>query len=373
MRNLRRFVTMLFLLAVLFVPLAVRGDSHDSGQRPVDCSRGQTLSQALATVRPGDTIQVSGTCTETITITTDGLTLSGEEGATIDGGGADENVVTIDGARNVSITNFTVQNGNEGILAINDATFALDDVTVQDNSSHAIELVRSTGNFSNITSQRNGRVGLIVARNSVANVTNATLQQNLSGLVVFSNATVRLFGTILMNENATQGLTVGLGGVLFSIGSELQANDNGAEGVFVLQDGKIQLIGGALEASRNQTDGLNLQQNATVILGIEAFGVPGTVVANDNAGHGIVAASGSDVAASAIMPLTSQGNGQMGLQLDDGSSATISGATIEGNGAADVDLTFGSRATLADNSIGTIACDETALLRGDTSATCPTP
>jgi len=364
---------MLFLAAVLLIPLAVRGDSHDSGRRAVDCNRGQTLSQVLATVRPGDTIRVSGTCNETITISTDGLTLIGEEGATIDADGADEDVVTIDGARDVSLTNFTIQNGSEGILAINDATFELDEVTVQDNSSHAIELVRATANVTNITSQRNGRVGLIVARNSVANVTNATLQQNLSGLVVFSNSTVRLFGTNLLNENATQGLSVGLGGVLFSIGSELQANDNGAEGVFVLQTGKIQLIGGSLEASRNQAEGLNLQQHATVILGIEEFGVPGTVVANDNAGHGIAAAAGSDLNASQIMPLTSQGNGQAGLQLDDGSSATVGGATIEGNGAADVDLTFGSRATLTGNTIGAISCDETSLLRGDTGASCPTP
>lgn len=373
MRNLRRLLTILFLSALLLVPLSVSGDSHDNGRRSVNCDRGQTLNRVLATVRPGDTVHVSGVCTETITITTNGLTLIGEDGATIDAGGSDENVVTIDGARDVSITNFTIQNGNEGILAINDATFELDDVTVQDNSSHAIELVRATANVTDITSRRNGRVGLIVARNSVANVTNATLQQNLSGLVVFSNSTVRLFGANLLNENATQGLTVGLGGVLFSIGSELQANDNGAEGVFVLQTGKIQLIGGALQANRNQTDGIRLQQHATIILGIEEFGVPGTVMANDNGRHGLAAAAASDVTASAIMPLTSQGNERAGLQLDDGSSATISDATIQDNGAADVDLTFDSRATLTGNTIGAISCDETSLLRGDTSASCPTP
>ncbi len=370
MRNLRRLVTLLFLSALLLVPLSVSGDSHDNGRRFVNCDRGQTLNQVLATARPGDTIRVSGTCTETITITTDGLALIGEDGATIDAGGSDEDVVTIDGARNVSITNFTVQNGSEGILAIDDATFELDNVTVQDNDSHAIELVRATANVTDITSQRNGRVGLIVARNSVANVTNATLQQNLSGLVVFSNSTVRLFGTNLLNDNATQGLTVGLGGVLFSIGSELQANDNGAEGVFVLQTGKIQLIGGALQTNGNHTHGLNLQQHATIIMGIEEFGVPGTVVANNNAGHGVIAGAGSDVTASAIMPLTSQGNGQAGLHLDDGSSATVSGATIQDNGAADVSLTFDSRATLDGNTIGDINCDETSLLRGDVSATC---
>ncbi|MFW6184594.1 MAG: right-handed parallel beta-helix repeat-containing protein, partial [Chloroflexota bacterium] len=364
---------MMFLAAVLLVPLSVSGDSHDNGRRQVNCNRNQTLSQVLSTARPGDTIHVSGTCNETIVITTDGLTLIGEDGATIDAGGADEDVVTIDGARDVSLSGFTIQNGNEGILAINDATFDLDEVTVQDNDSHAIELVRATANITNITSQRNGRVGLIVARNSVANVTDATLVQNLSGLVVFSNSTVRLFGSNLMNDNATQGVSVGLGGVIFSIGSEMQANDNGAEGVFVLQTGKIQLIGGVLQANRNQTDGLNLEQHASVILGIEEFGVPGVVSTNDNARHGVALVAGSDLAASAIMPLTSVGNGQAGLQLDDGSSATVSGATIEANGGADVALTFGARATLNGNTIGDITCDGTSLVRGDTGASCPTP
>ena len=59
--------------------------------------------------------------------------------------------------------------------------------------------------------------------------------------------------------------------------------------------------------------------------------------------------------------------------MDDRSSATISGATIQANGTTDVDLSFGSQATLNDNSIGTIACDGTALVRGDTGTACPTP
>jgi hypothetical protein len=49
----------------------------------------------------------------------------------------------------------------------------------------------------------------------------------------------------------------------------------------------------------------------------------------------------------------------------------VEGATITGNGT-DVVLLFGSLGTFNGNTIGTITCDETVLLRGDTGVICPT-
>lgn len=375
MRNVKGFFTMLFVGALMLIPLGaqLQADNQQEGEQIVNCNGGDSLSAALAGAESGTTIRVTGTCTEAVLLNTNGLTLIGENGATIDAAGTDENAVTIDGARDVNISGFTIENGNEGILAINDATFALTDTIVQENDSHAIELVRATGEFSNITSRENGRAGLIIARNSLGALTGVTLQENLTGLVVFSNSTVRLIGTNVIEENATQGITVGLGGAVFSLGSDLQVTENGAEGIFVLQDGNIQLVGGALEVSHNRDSGFNLEQNSSVILGIDEFGVPGTAVISENGGSGIRAAAGSDVNGSRIMPLTSRDNGDAGIWLDDGSSATISGATIVDNRTSDVQLTFGSRATLTDNDLGTIACDETALIRGDSGTSCPAP
>ena len=371
MRYAKGILTMLFLGAVLLIPPRFQLSTNQQIVQEVDCDAGDTLTAALEAAEPGDTIRVTGTCTETVTITTDGLTLVGEGGATIDGGNAGQDVVTIDGPLDLTITGFTVQNGAEGILAIHSASFALSDTIVQNNGSHGIELNEASAEFTNITSQQNGRAGLIIARNSVIALTDSDLQNNLTGLVVFNNATARLFGGNVMSQNATQGFTVGLGGVAFSIGSTISVNDNGSEGVLILQDGNVQLIGGVLEANNNGTDGIKLSQNSSIILGIVEFGVPGEAFTLDNAGNGIKAATGSDVAASQIMPLTSRGNGGAGMQLDDGASATLGGATLEDNGTADLDLTFASRATLDGNSIGRITCDRTALLRGDTRVNCP--
>jgi hypothetical protein len=104
--------------------------------RNVDCSKGETITMALNDAVPGDTIRVTGTCRERITITTDRLTLDGQGRATLDGGGGTptelSGLVTIDGARGVTITGVTIQNGpGDGILAIHAATFSVTNSTMQ--------------------------------------------------------------------------------------------------------------------------------------------------------------------------------------------------------------------------------------------------
>jgi hypothetical protein len=70
--------------------------------------------------------------------------------------------------------------------------------------------------------------------------------------------------------------------------------------------------------------------------------------------------------------LTIQGNTTAGLVADNGSGMRIAeGGTMTGNGT-DVVLLFGSRGSFDGNTIGTITCDETVLLRGDIGVTCPT-
>jgi hypothetical protein len=49
----------------------------DSAVKKVKCDEGQTLTDALKTAKPGDTLKVTGTCQERVTITTDRLTLDG--------------------------------------------------------------------------------------------------------------------------------------------------------------------------------------------------------------------------------------------------------------------------------------------------------
>ncbi len=44
----------------------------------VDCVAGDTIQEALKNAADGVTIEVSGTCTEIVTVTTDGITILGQ-------------------------------------------------------------------------------------------------------------------------------------------------------------------------------------------------------------------------------------------------------------------------------------------------------
>ena len=44
---------------------------------------------------------------------------------------------------------------------------------------------------------------------------------------------------------------------------------------------------------------------------------------------------------------------------------------IPASSGTDIVLRFGSRGTFKGNTIGTISCDETSLVRGDEGVTCP--
>jgi hypothetical protein len=61
----------------------------DAVVKEVKCDKGQMLTEALRKAKPGDTLQVTGTCHERMTITTDRLTLDGGGSAVLDGGGGD--------------------------------------------------------------------------------------------------------------------------------------------------------------------------------------------------------------------------------------------------------------------------------------------
>ena len=85
-------VVVVGLLGVLGLSGSLKRDmgvaGADSAVKKVKCDKGQTLTEALKKAKPGDTLQVTGTCHERVIITTDRLTLDGDGSAVLDGGGA---------------------------------------------------------------------------------------------------------------------------------------------------------------------------------------------------------------------------------------------------------------------------------------------
>jgi hypothetical protein len=331
----------------------------------VDCDTQGSLAAALASHGADTTYEVRGTCTESVRITDDGVTIDGGGEAILDAGeDAETPVVHIDGARRATLRGLTIQNGQHGVLVERLATVELQDLEVRDNRSHGVEVIQSHLRATDLHSHGNGRVGLIVNRSSEVRLTDSLLEDNgISGLVVFSTAVSRLEGENVIRGNDAQGFTLGLGGMLFTIGADLTIEENGAAGLSLLQGGAAQFLGGTLTVTGNAGDGIALDLASSIAFGMGDFQVPGEVTVTGNEGHGLSVVGDSHVIVDAIMPLTIEGNGASGLFVE-ASTVTVAGSTLQDNDGADLELTFGARATVDDTTVGRVACDEGVALRG---------
>ncbi len=307
---------------------------------------------------------------ERVSITHDGVTIDGGAVAVLDAADDPEGpVVHVVGARDVTVRGITVQNGQHGILVEKLSTITLDGVVARENSAHGVEVIQSHAIATGLRSHGNGRVGLIVNRSSEVRLIDSTLEANgISGLVLFSSAIGRLEGSNVVRDNAAQGVTLGLSGMIFTIGAELTIEDNGAEGLSLLQGGAAQFLGGTITVRGNDGDGIALDLGSTLVLGIAEFGVPGEGLVEENGGHGISVAGASQLVIDATMPATVRSNTGSGLHVD-ASDVRLAGSVIEENGGTELELVFGARATIEDMMLDEIVCGEAVLVRG--SVSCP--
>jgi len=336
----------------------------------VDCGAGDSLADALAEHGGGTTYQVQGTCMERVSIANDDVTIDGGGAAVLDAANAPEvPVVHVVGARDVTLRDITVQNGQWGILVEELSTITLESVVAQGNLTHGVEVIQSHVVATDLRSHDNDRVGLIVDRNSELRLTDSTLEANgISGLVIFSSAIGRLEGTNVIRDNGAQGVTLGLGGKIFTIGAELTIEGNGAQGLSLLQGGEGQFLGGTLTVRGNAGAGIALDLSSTLVLGIAEFGVPGEVIVEENGGHGLSVIGDSQLVIDPTMPATVRSNAGNGLFVD-ASLVRLTGSVIEENDGTELELDFGARATIEDMTLDEIVCGEAVLVRG--SVSCP--
>lgn len=359
----------------------------------VRCDLGQSLRYVLILrARAGDRVRVHGSCNERIAITQDRLTLEGVDGGAIDGTGLDDGppefnpLVAIDGAQGVVLQNLTIRNSAaEGLIARNNASITL----------------------RNVTATANAGLGMLVD-SARANIDNSTVSGNGSGLDSVNNSTLLFTGAIDLSQNGALGLGASNGTAVELRGAQVDASGNGGFGA-VIEGAKFGIFnfgisqGSSLTADDNGLFGIVVTAGAAIdIIAPPPF---------YNSGVNVVSASGNGVTG---MFVTGQSiiespfgaatfrieNNPIGLQIDSNSSALIVGgmqisgnadtglladgagvvtivspeadpslnpSAITGNGT-DVSLSFGSRATFGA-AVGSIVCDPTSLARG--SATCP--
>ena len=347
----------------------------------VRCDIGQRLGAALRQAQPGATVTFSGTCTETLRISTDGLRLRGLGGAVIDGAGqGGAAVVEVDGARRVLLEQFTVQRGDDqGVLWRNGAQ----------------------GVMKRVQALSNHTVGLSIDGAQV-DVEDLKLDHNAGGgMDAYSAARVIARGSISASHNGGDGLAMNAKSYLELRGAKITAQQNAGSGVSIINDSRLQVLsfaqaqGSRVTAEGNGFAGIGLLGSALGVVGSQYFGSGANVFTASANAIGIFMPAGAILSPHATAKFVVHNNG-VGLLLEDGAQALIvGGLSVRGNATglsasgagtltlvstppnpseiqtntSDVELGFGTRATMIDILPATLQCDASVLLRG--SVACP--
>ena len=138
----------------------------------VDCDAGNTIMAALGNVKPGDTVLVSGTCKEHVSIAPEitRITLDGQKKTTIQypGGAASPHAVYIR-AKEITIKGFTVTGGQDGIHLSGPASALIDGNLVTKNSGRGIHIDKgSVARILNTTVEQSGSIGIDITGASYA-------------------------------------------------------------------------------------------------------------------------------------------------------------------------------------------------------------
>lgn len=302
-RYLGTLIGTLAVAALALPSLAFADDDDDddrerSQQVTVDCSRGETISDALADAIPAVplVIEVVGICNENVIIKRNDVTLTGIDPnrSKVIGGGearADDSLIALIGAQNIVIENLSVAEGeSSGIVALT-STFTVQDCVIENNDPYG--LIVTTGAFSTIDNnviQKNARDGILVSSGGSARIFNNTIQENLNdGVLVFGAGSARIgrdTGPNIIASNGGDGIQVSASSNANIVSNSIESN--GADGIGVFDE--------AYASARGNTIAFN---NVEGLAGGGIGVVEGTVQLNggneisQNFGAGIALTNGS--------------------------------------------------------------------------------
>src|SRR4030095_8135317 len=300
--------------AMAFVAASPGGDAA-ANMKVVNCDRGENIAEVLAKAEPGDTIRVTGTCVEEVSIKTDRITLDGQGTATLDGGGGPasefDGVVTIDGASGVTIQGFTVQNGpGEGILGTHGAAFSVRNTTVQDN----------------------GSAGVAVAEGSTAELTDCSLLRNAGGIDVFTQSSAVFKGAIRINDNLGPAAVMNGTSIIEIRGAQVEASRNGGSGLVAGSNSQLAVF--SFADSQGSTFTIDANGGAGIVLAdsiLNVFRSESTITIT-NSPLGILVVAGKIISPDGVGTFVIENNG-VGLDFGlDGTALLVGGWTVRNNG-----------------------------------------
>jgi parallel beta-helix repeat protein len=216
---------LVFLLGFLFagLPGIALGDS---GSRIVDCARGQSIQDALGKKDPDRplTVVIRGACAEDLTLTRDDVTLVGE-------GGTVQGAIAILGARRVVIQRLTVTATGVGITGTDNASFTVEDSTIERNGSDGIQV-------------RHGAHAKIL-RNRIADNGQASLPDSGRGIHVHHSGSAEVRNNTVLN-NRSDGVGVFNGSYVHLVENTIEGN-----GRIAAQEAGVQVSRARIRAHGN--------------------------------------------------------------------------------------------------------------------------
>jgi hypothetical protein len=212
----------------------------------VNCDKGDKINKLLNTAAksavPPVTINVSGTCKESVLIQNfDRLTLTTKSGAVIIGPSKNVNAaVTVAGSSNVTLEGFLIQGGLDGVLCVENSICNLNGLTVENGTLGGVAFGRSAGILNGNIIQNTGGRGVNVTNGSKVLVFGGTIQGNGdAGIGVVSGSELAAQNVTIQN-NAGDGLRVLLGSSLRMFDNTVTGNGGAGVNLFAQSNGSLE-------------------------------------------------------------------------------------------------------------------------------------
>lgn len=231
--------------AVLLGVLCFSALAANAATVAVDCDAGNTITAALANVKPGDTVLASGTCNEQVSFNPElvRITLDGQKKTTIQhpGKGAPSPHTVFIRGKDIFVKGVTVVGGLDGIHLAGPASAELDgnvvlkaaragihadkgsivrilNNTVENSGAYGIDITGVSLAYIGVripripalspnTVRNNGAAGINIERSSEAWIVGNTIENNKgSGIAVHRNAHADVMGNTI-NANGGDAIT----------------------------------------------------------------------------------------------------------------------------------------------------------------------
>ena len=168
--------TYLLVALVLFLPSWGVAET-----RFANCDSGRSIGEALKTLSPGDTLQVSGTCRENVEVfgptgQFDGITLDGQGTATISGPDPAVNTLQLTNVRGVTVKGLRITGGRDGLVISTGQRVGIENVTIEQVGRQGMQVQRGTtmAHIMNSVVQNNPSHGIVVNEASYLRIGFAT-------------------------------------------------------------------------------------------------------------------------------------------------------------------------------------------------------